>query len=939
MVTQANRRATIAMLLLGGCGAAPHPGKTEAALNQVSATPAKLSGYIHLNTGFVPDEVEVDARDVQGNYTATTRPGGATQDPNDAHCLTGSADWCYSMLVESALANAYVLRPIAYVNKQNPYRSASIPFVPTAPVALAGVGIDTQAPDIAYTPAMVTGTYTATDMASASLPIKSDYMSFNDLSNTYSESCGGSLDFCPYNSVTSGASPTYTAYLQPGANYNYLTQAFSIDEGPGAQTDVQYDWNLHLGALAQGQTLVADRPFAQVAQVSGSAQLPVPIYNIWFTAAGTTKTIDPITQNPLSFAVNYRTLNYTGPGGAPLANTNYFTRIFDDANLNAPITLQPMFTLSLDGGSVLAFPPIPLDFSQGNQITQDFNGEYGTISSRVTLVPPYPIKNGVYPGVQAQAPEQNGGWGTAQTTYVTDAHGASFVMPAYGTPHFGGHWDWWRFGWNIDLGDPNFTSTYFVGQFLNIPVQAASGGNNTPADFVFPTALVKVYFSSPANPPGTTITDPRVTAYSDDGDSANAEGLNQNAVATGETRMVLRAHNNGNTPVAFHLTPSAIINAGGAPGNGRTDFSPITLFPKGGDVTVVGVPGSIALTVTAPQEGQVFQVCQIPVTGLSTGQPNIGITVNGQNVAAPSTNNPGDPQQVGFTTMLTPPPGPLTITVTAADANGHQVSDTRHVSCVHPVNHAPQITCPAAITLPCASAQGATGAVQVAISDADQDALQITWTVDGNNVAVHATAAGAPSDTLQALFSAYGHTVTATAADGWGGTTSCTTTVNVANPLVATSVQTSQITNPNHTMVNVGWSFNVNDRCANVATRVVKVYSNEADVVAGIDGQYSPDAKVVNLLNTQVTTAVKVRGERTSPGSGRVYVIVHTVTDLNGHVGYDCSTVTVPIDGQAANITAVNNLAQAALATCKATGAAPGGYVQVGTGPIVGPYQ
>ena len=84
---------------------------------------------------------------------------------------------------------------------------------------------------------------------------------------------------------------------------------------------------------------------------------------------------------------------------------------------------------------------------------------------------------------------------------------------------------------------------------------------------------------------------------------------------------------------------------------------------------------------------------------------------------------------------------------------------------------------------------------------------------------------------------------------------------------------------------------------------------------------------------------VKLRAERQEPGSGRVYLIVHTVTDVNGHVGWGCSTVTVPISGTPNAIATVSAAAQAAQTACVATGAAPGGYVQLGNGPVLGPYQ
>ena len=465
-------------------------------------------------------------------------------------------------------------------------------------------------------------------------------------------------------------------------------------------------------------------------------------------------------------------------------------------------------------------------------------------------------------------------------------------------------------------------------------MQVANGAT-VQQDFTFQTALVKVYYSAPA---GTTISDPILKGFSDSGDSITGTAQNQQGVVTAFDEIVLRAHTFNGQQAAFHVTPSAVINPGGQPGSSRTDFSPFTLFPKGGEVTVVGVPGTIALTVTSPQEGQVFPVCQIPVAGLATGQPNIGITINGQAVPAPSTGNPGDPQQVGFTSTLTPAPGPLTITVTAADQNGHQVSDQRHVSCLAYPNRPPAITC-APVSVNCTAKAGTQASVTVGLSDPDGDPLQLTWSVDGNVVQTNSTAVNASSDTYQGLFSAYGHTLTVTASDGKGGTASCSTSVDIPSPQVKTTVVTSTLINGWHQLADVGWKFAVNDKCANIASRQVRVFSNEPDVGPGQDANYSPDAKVTNIPNTQVTIGVKLRSEQSVPVTGRVYLIVHTVTDINGHKAWSCSPVTVPVNASPAAVAASTTAGAAAAATCNQTGSAPAGYLAVGGGPVIGALQ
>jgi hypothetical protein len=296
----------------------------------------------------------------------------------------------------------------------------------------------------------------------------------------------------------------------------------------------------------------------------------------------------------------------------------------------------------------------------------------------VTFNPPYPAGN-IYPGIQGEAYGAGGGLGSSQAGLQTDSQGGTFFMPV-----FAGNWDYWRWGWNFNLGNPNFTSWYQVGQFLSIHVPVAAGQAVTGQEFKFGTARIKVYFTAP---PNTTISAPHLDALSghyvngnfvlDAADTVHSEGLNQNKVTLGEADMVVRTDSN----LGFRIVPSAVINTDpNTPATNRTDFSPLILKPNQGDVIIVGVPGSLSLTVTSPVDGQVLSSCQVPVSGTATGTTNITITVNGQPVATSPAGNPNDPNQVKFNTMVAGTGANTTITVVASAPNNTSVTDVIHVS-------------------------------------------------------------------------------------------------------------------------------------------------------------------------------------------------------------------------------------------------------------------
>ena len=84
---------------------------------------------------------------------------------------------------------------------------------------------------------------------------------------------------------------------------------------------------------------------------------------------------------------------------------------------------------------------------------------------------------------------------------------------------------------------------------------------------------------------------------------------------------------------------------------------------------------------------------------------------------------------------------------------------------------------------------------------------------------------------------------------------------------------------------------------------------------------------------------MRLRSEREGDKDGRVYLIVVSATDEAGNTGFCYKTVTVTHSQNKAAKDAVAAQAAAAGAYFAANGVPPPDYVQVGTGPVVGPKQ
>jgi hypothetical protein len=148
------------------------------------------------------------------------------------------------------------------------------------------------------------------------------------------------------------------------------------------------------------------------------------------------------------------------------------------------------------------------------------------------------------------------------------------------------------------------------------------------------------------------------------------------------------------------------------------------------------------------------------------------------------------------------------------------------------------------------------------------------------------------------------------------------------------SVARSALWPIDHTLVNVGLAGGATtDNCSGSVTSI-RVFANEDDETDTGDGVYSPDAANVGI------GTLRVRAERLDSGSGRVYLIVATVTDASSNSAFRVANIVIPKSQSTRDMKTVNNLAAAAVDYALShNGSPPAGYFLVGDGRVIGPKQ
>ncbi len=132
------------------------------------------------------------------------------------------------------------------------------------------------------------------------------------------------------------------------------------------------------------------------------------------------------------------------------------------------------------------------------------------------------------------------------------------------------------------------------------------------------------------------------------------------------------------------------------------------------------------------------------------------------------------------------------------------------------------------------------------------------------------------------------HTVTLTATDLAGLTSSCTATVTVVDttdPIITDAlVNPTTLWPPNHKMVPVLVSYTLSDNCDSEPVAVLSVTSDEGT---------SDDWEIIDAHH------LRLRSERLGTGDGRIYTIKITATDADGNTTTREVIVTVPHDQRA----------------------------------------
>jgi hypothetical protein len=207
-------------------------------------------------------------------------------------------------------------------------------------------------------------------------------------------------------------------------------------------------------------------------------------------------------------------------------------------------------------------------------------------------------------------------------------------------------------------------------------------------------------------------------------------------------------------------------------------------------------------------------------------------------------------------------------------------------------NDAPVVACPANATVEC----GESVTYTATVTDADGDAVEVVWSLNGQEVQVDQIPAGNPTSGAELEYTGVlpegVNTLTVTATDSEGAVSSCSSTITVTDTtppvIVSASVNQKELWPVNHKMIPVRVSAVATDTCGEATWKIISITSSETEDAKG-SGNTAPD-----WLITGDATA-NLRAERSGTNkAGRVYTITIQATDEAGNVSAP-ATVTVKV--------------------------------------------